>query len=252
MCQLLQNLLTAQNWSMRTKDRKNICSKTEFTNRNLLVITFIRLSLLLCNWRFSVFTEMSRHERSFIVFSKWKRISEMQAAAAARSTKFYSNDVMCAPLRQSIVYGICWLSGQSGMKRWKKCRREAKKERISDIILPINNKFLFTSFTTRQACEKEKHKNSTLNFFSFSMAFFVSFSYSPSCGTLQRYYLSSFVTTSNFSSRRISLDVFFFFVWWKVVKRAPEMWMLTQPRCKEILLTDTWIALAWSTSEISH
>ena len=95
----------------------------------------------------------------------------------------------------------------------EKKEREAKKERISDIILPINNKFLFTSFTTSLACEKEKHKKSTLNFFSFAMAFFVSFSYSPSCGTLQRYYLSSFVTTSNFSSRRISRDVFSFFVW---------------------------------------
>lgn len=67
------------------------CSKNEFTNRNLLVITFIRSSCVIEG--FSVFSKMSRHERSFIV-CKSKRIPDMQATTAARSTKLYSNDVM--------------------------------------------------------------------------------------------------------------------------------------------------------------
>lgn len=81
----------------------------------------------------------------------------------------YIQMMSCAPVKQSILYGICWLSGRS--RNELRCKMNAKekprKERISDIILPINNKFLFASFTTSpgtQPGEKENTKKSTFFF----------------------------------------------------------------------------------------
>jgi hypothetical protein len=152
---------------------------------------------------------------------KLEKIPEMQATAAACSTKLYSNDVMC-PVKQSIVYDILltfWVKrdGKEMQKRGKE--RENIRHHLTDQQI---NFFLLLLQLAEAQPEEGKHKKSTLYFFSFAMAFFVSFSYSPSCGTLQRYYLSSFVTTSKNLSRRISCDVVVFCKV-KIVERAPQM-----------------------------